>query len=89
MDSELDSIKDSDYINVLQDIRDVVHRADATPARAKRGVRNNHVSDQEKAKGNFKEDMRRLLTRIRFDPVYGNMEQRLRWSSGMFTQSSY
>lgn len=55
-------IEDSDFCNVIQDIADVAHHTAATPTKARRGIRSNHVSDLEKAKRNLKEDMHSLLT---------------------------
>ena len=63
MASELaGNIEDSDFYNAIQDIADVAHYTTATPIKARRGVRSNHVSELENAKSNLREDMHRLIT---------------------------
>ncbi|KAK2787802.1 hypothetical protein FQN52_007113 [Onygenales sp. PD_12] len=88
-DSELDSVRDSECIDSfkISEMWSIIQMRHLDEQNEESGTTT--VSELEKAKGSLKEDMRRLFTRIRFDPMYGNMEQRLRPSSGMFTQSSY
>lgn len=62
MASDLDSVKDSDFHNVLQDIEDVVHHTAATSTKGRRGFRNNHATELDEAKRNLTEDMQRLVT---------------------------
>lgn len=63
MDIELDAVHDSDYINVLQALKDVKHHATAAPLKANKGLKRKakQVDELQQAKEALREGMHRLI----------------------------
>ncbi|OMP82898.1 3-isopropylmalate dehydrogenase [Diplodia seriata] len=54
-------VKDTDFLNVIQDIKDIAHHTAATSAKARPGLRTNHASELRTAQQNLSEDIQRLV----------------------------